>query len=59
MNTGQVLGARVQVQVTAAGLLPALRIELNYCGIAVALRDRHGQVMGALSETAQGMRHGV
>jgi IclR family pca regulon transcriptional regulator len=98
MNTGYVLGARVQAQVTAAGLLLlALRgpdwvetwlnhnslstytshtiaskerlrielarvraqgwalseqqLELNYRGIAVPLRDRHGQVMGALSVT--------
>ena len=98
MNTGYVLGARVQAQVTAAGMmLLALRgpkwleewlktqelrtytshtitntdrlrleltrvraqgwamseqqLELNYRGIAVPLRDRHGQVMGALSVT--------
>ncbi|WP_431097482.1 IclR family transcriptional regulator domain-containing protein [Polaromonas aquatica] len=98
MNTGYVLGSRVQAQVTAAGLLmlsmrdPAwletwlanhelkaytsytiaskdrLRIELarvraqgwaiseqqlelNYRGIAVPLRDRHGKVAGALSVT--------
>ena len=98
MNTGYVLGARVQAQVTAAGmLLLALRgtdwlevwlqthtlrtytshtivskdrlqlelarvraqgwalseqqLELNHRGIAVPLRDRHGQVMGALSVT--------
>jgi IclR family pca regulon transcriptional regulator len=98
MNTGYVLGARVQAQVTAAGLLllalsePAwvehwlatqtlrsytsytisskerLRIELarvraqgwalseqqlelNYRGIAVPLRDRHGELAGALSVT--------
>lgn len=98
MNTGYVLGARVQAQVTAAGLLmlamrePAwqeswlanhelkaytsftiaskerLRIEmariraqgwavseqqleLNYRGIAVPLRDRHGALAGALSVT--------
>ena len=98
MNTGYVLGSRVQAQVTAAGLLmlsmrePAwlekwlanhelkaytsytiaskdrLRIELarvrsqgwaiseqqlelNYRGIAVPLRDRHGEVAGALSVT--------
>jgi len=98
MNTGYVLGARVQAQVTAAGLLllamresewlehwlashslrtytsytiaskERLRIELarvraqgwalseqqmelNYRGIAVPLRDRHGQVVGALSVT--------
>jgi len=98
MNTGYVLGSRVQAQVTAAGMLmlsmrePAwlekwlashelkaytsytiaskdrLRIELarvraqgwaiseqqlelNYRGIAVPLRDRHGDVVGALSVT--------
>jgi IclR family pca regulon transcriptional regulator len=98
MNTGYVLGSRVQAQVTAAGLLmlsvrepgrleswlsthelkaytsytiaskDRLRIELarvraqgwalseqqlelNYRGIAVALRDRHGDVVGALSVT--------
>ncbi|WP_332777995.1 IclR family transcriptional regulator domain-containing protein [Polaromonas sp.] len=98
MNTGYVLGARVQAQVTAAGLLMlALRdpqwienwlvnhelkaytshtiaskdrlrielarvraqgwsiseqqLELNYRGIAVPLRDRHGDVAGALSVT--------
>lgn len=98
MNTGYVLGSRVQAQVTAAGLLmlsardpgwlenwlgshelkaytaytitskDRLRIELarvrargwaiseqqlelNYRGIAVALRDRHGDVLGALSVT--------
>lgn len=98
MNTGYVLGARVQAQVTAAGLLmlslrePAwidnwlathelrtytsftinskerMRIEmarvrargwaiseqqldLNFRGVAVPLRDRHGEVVGALSVT--------
>ena len=98
MNTGYVLGSRVQAQVTAAGLVllaakePAwvehwlaqrplatytsytiaskerLRIELarvraqgwalseqqlelNFRGVAVALRDRHGVVQGALSVT--------
>ncbi len=98
MNTGYVLGSRVQAQVTAAGLLmlsmrntswmenwlathelraytsytisskDRLRIELarvraqgwaiseqqlelNYRGIAVPLRDRHGDVVGALSVT--------
>lgn len=98
MNTGYVLGARVQAQVTAAGLLmlslhdPAwidnwlathelrtytsftinskerMRIEmarvrargwaiseqqldLNFRGVAVPLRDRHGEVAGALSVT--------
>ena len=98
MNTGYVLGSRVQAQVTAAGLLmlslrdpgwlenwfathelkaytsytiaskDRLRIELarvraqgwaiseqqlelNYRGIAVPLRDRHGDVAGALSVT--------
>lgn len=98
MNTGYVLGSRVQAQVTAAGLLmlsvrepgwlerwlsthelkaytsytiaskdrlrielarvPAQgwaiseqQLELNYRGIAVALRDRHGNVVGALSVT--------
>lgn len=98
MNTGYVLGARVQAQVTAAGLLmlalgapqglddwlnshelsaytshtitskERLRIELarvrakgwatseqqlelNYRGIAVPLRDRHGELAGALSVT--------
>ena len=98
MNTGYVLGARVQAQVTAAGmLLLALRdsawsehwlatrelksytsytiaskermrielarvraqgwaaseqqLELNYRGMAVPLRDRHGNVLGALSVT--------
>jgi len=98
MNTGYVLGSRVQAQVTAAGLLMlALRepdwqenwlsihslkaytsytitskerlrlelarvrmqgwalseqqLELNYRGIAVPLRDRHGSVAGALSVT--------
>jgi IclR family pca regulon transcriptional regulator len=98
MNTGYVLGARVQAQVTAAGMLMlALRdaswlenwlrthelkaytsytiaskermrieltrvraqgwavseqqLELNYRGIAVPLRDRHGDVAGALSVT--------
>ena len=97
-NTGYVLGARVQAQVTAAGLLLlALReplwleqwltthslraytsytiaskdrlrveltrvrsqgwaiseqqLELNYRGIAVPLRDRHGEILGALSVT--------
>lgn len=98
MNTGYVLGSRVQAQVTAAGLMMlALRepgwleswlnthelkaytsytiaskdrlrielarvraqgwaiseqqLELNHRGIAVPLRDRHGEVMGALSVT--------
>ena len=98
MNTGYVLGARVQAQVTAAGMLMlALRppewlilwlaqhelkaytsftisnkermrielarvrtqgwalseqqLELNHRGIAVPLRDRHGNVVGALSVT--------
>lgn len=98
MNTGYVLGARVQAQVTAAGLLmlslrePAwvdhwlathelrtytsftinskerMRIEmarvraqgwaiseqqldLYFRGVAVPLRDRHGEVAGALSVT--------
>jgi len=98
MNTGYVLGARVQAQVTASGMLmlsmretswqenwlathelkaytsytiaskERLRIELarvraqgwaiseqqlelNYRGIAVPLRDRHGDVVGALSVT--------
>ncbi len=98
MNTGYVLGARVQAQVTAAGLLmlamrppewqdewfsshelktytsftitskDRLRIEmvrvraqgwsmseqqldLNYRGVAVPLRNRHGEVLGALSVT--------
>ena len=98
MNTGYVLGARVQAQVTAAGMLmlaaraPAWldnwlaghelkaytsytitskermlvelarvrargwalseqQLELNYRGIAVPLRDRHGDVVGALSVT--------
>ena len=98
MNTGYVLGARVQAQVTAAGMMllalrgtdwleewlqtQALRtytshtiankdrlrlelarvraqgwalseqqLELNYRGIAVPVRDRHGQAMGALSVT--------
>ncbi|GAB3473809.1 IclR family transcriptional regulator domain-containing protein [Polaromonas eurypsychrophila] len=98
MNTGYVLGARVQAQVTAAGMLMlALRdpvwlenwltnhelkaytsytisskdrmrvelarvrangwalseqqLELNYRGIAVPLRDRHGNVVAALSVT--------
>lgn len=98
MNTGYVLGARVQAQVTAAGLLmlslrdPAwidswlttrelrtytsftinskerMRIEmarvrargwaiseqqldLYFRGVAVPLRDRHGEVVGALSVT--------
>lgn len=98
MNTGYVLGARVQAQVTAAGLLmlslrePAwidnwlathelrtytsftinskerMRIEmarvqargwaiseqqldLHFRGVAVPLRDRHGEVVGALSVT--------
>ncbi len=98
MNTGYVLGSRVQAQVTAAGLLmlasrepvwlenwlgthqlkaytsyttiskDRLRVdlarvrergwaiseqqlELNYRGIAVPLRDRHGDVIGALSCT--------
>ena len=98
MNTGYVLGSRVQAQVTAAGLLmlaardPAWlenwlgthelkaytsyantskerlrtdlarvrergwaiseqQLELNYRGIAVPLRDRHGDVIGALSVT--------
>lgn len=98
MNTGYVLGARVQAQVTAAGMMllalqdPAwldewlgshelktytsftitnkdrMRIELarvraqgwaiseqqlslNYRGVAVPLRDRHGELMGALSVT--------
>jgi IclR family pca regulon transcriptional regulator len=98
MNTGYVLGSRVQAQVTAAGMLmlsmretawlenwlshhelkaytsftiaskDRLRIELarvraqgwaiseqqlelNYRGIAVPLRDRHGDVVGALSVT--------
>jgi IclR family pca regulon transcriptional regulator len=98
MNTGYVLGSRVQAQVTAAGLLllstrdpqwleswllshelkaytshtiaskERLRIELarvraqgwavseqqlelNYRGIAVPLRDRHGAIAGALSVT--------
>ena len=98
MNTGYVLGSRVQAQVTAAGLLLlALRepgwlenwlnshdlraytsytiaskdrlrielarvraqgwaiseqqLELNYRGIAVPLRDRHGELVGALSVT--------
>ncbi len=98
MNTGYVLGARVQAQVTAAGLLMlSLRkpewlenwlathelkaytsytidnkdrmriemarvraqgwaiseqqLELHYRGVAVPLRDRHGDVAGALSVT--------
>lgn len=98
MNTGFVLGSRVQAQVTAAGMLMmALRdpqwlerwlaghelkaytshsiaskdrlrlelerirqqgwsvseqqLELNYRGIAVALMDRHGELVGALSVT--------
>jgi IclR family pca regulon transcriptional regulator len=98
MNTGYVLGARVQAQVTAAGMLMlALRdpawletwlanhelkaytsytiaskdrmrvelarvraqgwalseqqLELNHRGIAVPLRDRHGDVTAALSVT--------
>lgn len=98
LNTGYVLGSRVQAQVTAAGLLLlALRetgwlenwlnnhhlqtytsytitskdrlrielarvraqswaiseqqLELNYRGIAVPLRDRHGELVGALSVT--------
>jgi IclR family transcriptional regulator, pca regulon regulatory protein len=98
MNTGYVLGSRVQAQVTAAGMLmlaarePAWldnwlanhelkaytsytitskermlvelarvrsrgwaiseqQLELNYRGIAVPLRDRHGDVVGALSVT--------
>ena len=98
MNTGYVLGSRVQAQVTAAGLLMlalrgpdwlegwlashALRtytshtiaskerlrielarvraqgwsvseqqLELNYRGIAVPLRDRHGELLGALRVT--------
>ncbi len=98
MNTGYVLGSRVQAQVTAAGLLMlALRepewqeswlavhelkaytshtiaskerlrlefarvraqgwaiseqqLELNHRGVAVPLRDRHGDVAGALSVT--------
>ena len=98
MNTGYVLGARVEAQVTAAGLLmlsmrppgwqdswfsshelktytsftitskDRLRIEmarvrvqgwaiseqqldLNYRGVAVPLRNRHGEVLGALSVT--------
>ena len=98
MNTGYVLGARVQAQVTAAGLLmlsmrppewqvgwfsshelktytsftitskDRMRIEmarvraqgwaiseqqldLNFRGVAVPLRNRHGEVLGALSVT--------
>lgn len=98
LNTGYVLGSRVQAQVTAAGLMMlalrepvwlenwlnsyALRsytsytiaskerlrielarvraqgwaiseqqLELNYRGIAVPLRDRHGELVGALSVT--------
>lgn len=98
MNTGYVLGARVEAQVTAAGLLmlsmrppdwqdswfndhelkaytaytitshDRLRIEmarvrlqgwaiseqqldLNFRGVAVPLRNRHGEVLGALSVT--------
>lgn len=98
MNTGYVLGSRVQAQVTAAGMLmlaardeawlanwlaahelkaytaytitskDRLRVELarvrsrgwaiseqqlelNYRGIAVPLRNRHGEVIGALSIT--------
>lgn len=98
MNTGYVLGARVQAQVTAAGMLMlSLRtpewlenwlatrelkaytsftiaskdrmrielarvraqgwalseqqLELNHRGIAVPLRDRHGDAVGALSVT--------
>ncbi len=98
MNTGYVLGARVEAQVTAAGLLmlsmrppewqdgwfsshelktytsftitskDRLRIEmarvrvqgwaiseqqldLNYRGVAVPLRNRYGEVLGALSVT--------
>ena len=98
MNTGYILGSRVQAQVTAAGLLMlALRepaalehwlatnelkaytsfsiagkeqlqvelarvrsqgwalfeqqFELNYRGVAVPLRDRHGEVLGALRVT--------
>lgn len=98
MNTGYVLGSRVQAQVTAAGMLmlaerdetwldnwlaahelkaytpytitskDRLRVELtrvrsrgwaiseqqlelNYRGIAVPLRNRHGEVIGALSVT--------
>lgn len=98
MNTGYVLGSRVQAPVTAAGLLllaqrePVVledwlathelkiytsytiankeflrtelarvraqgwsiseqQLELNYRGIAVPLRDRHGDIVGALSVT--------
>ena len=98
MNTGYVLGARVQAQVTAAGMMMlALRtpewqdlwlaqhelkaytsftiaskdrmrvelarvrsqswalseqqLELSHRGVAVPLRDRHGNVVGALSVT--------
>ena len=98
MNTGYVLGSRVQAQVTAAGMLMLAaresawldnwlanhelkaytsytitskermlvelarvrargwalseqQLELNYRGIAVPLRDRHGDVIGALSVT--------
>ena len=98
MNTGYVLGSRVQAQVTAAGLLMlSLRapewidhwlarrelkaytsytiaskermriemarvrsqgwsiseqqLELNFRGVAVPLRDRHGEAVGALSVT--------
>ncbi len=98
MNTGYVLGSRVQAQVTAAGLLllslqasdwlenwlatrelkaytsstiaskerlrlelarvrvqgwaiSEQQLELGYRGIAVPLRDRHGEVLGALSVT--------
>ncbi|MES2191375.1 MAG: IclR family transcriptional regulator C-terminal domain-containing protein [Pseudomonadota bacterium] len=98
MNTGYVLGSRVQAQVTAAGLLmlsmrsaewldqwlasrelrtytsftiaskermriemarvrsqgwaiSEQQLELNFRGVAVPLRDRHGDVVGALSVT--------
>ena len=98
MNTGYVLGSRVQAQVTAAGLLmlsmrpvewlddwlatrelkiytahtiaskermrvemarvrsqgwaiSEQQLELNFRGVAVPLRDRHGEVLGALSVT--------
>ena len=98
MNTGYVLGSRVQAQVTAAGLLilslrpvewldawlasrelkiytahtiaskermrvemarvrsqgwamSEQQLELNFRGVAVPLRDRHGTVVGALSVT--------
>ena len=106
MNTGFVLGARIQAQVTAAGMLmlglrepaqvedwlanhelkaytsftisskqqlreelalirnqgwahSAQQVELGYRGVAVPLRDRHGDLVGALNVTMPLARESV